>query len=155
MKLVIKTNPTQYTLIERLLIPDESATPDGYTPSTEQDAQAWVNQQLANGWTAAEHQPPPAPVPQEVGRGQLHAAFVALEWITPTSPGAVVAEVNTWITGMIDTAIADAGERTIAHALWGTAGTFKRAHPFMALVAAMAGKTSEDIDQLFRTAATF
>lgn len=94
-------------------------------------------------------------VPPEIGRGQLHAAFTVLGWITPASPSTIVAETHTWISGMIEAAIADSGERTVAHALWGTATTFKRNHPFMALVAAMAGKTGEDLDTLFITGSSF
>lgn len=53
MALYIQKNPNPQTLLARVYA---ASCPDGYEPSTEQDAAAWEAAQIAAGWT-------PAPLP--------------------------------------------------------------------------------------------
>jgi len=99
--------------------------------------------------------PGPEPVPQEVGSGQIRAALVALGWVTVQNPSNADAEVDAWGSALIELAVSDPAQKTIAHLLWKNASVFKRNDAFVLVVAAVLQKTSEETDTLFRTAATF
>jgi len=135
MKLVIKTNPSPYTLIERLLIPDEADTPEGYALSTEQGAQAWVDQELANGWVPAAQPALTPPIPQEVTRRQF---FLAVHSQLGLTRAALRAQIGT------ESALIDFDE----------AQSFKRDYPLLLALAAQLGYTEAQIDQLFQLANT-
>ena len=156
MILHVKKHPDATTIAEcreyRGVAP---SLPDGYEEMTPQEYQAWVDAEIANGWAPPVVPPPPEPVPQEVGSGQIRAALVALGWITLTNPSNADAEVDAWATALIEGAVPDPATKAIAHLLWRNASTFKRDNQFVLLVATILEKTTEQTDQLFRTASTF
>lgn len=89
MPTFIKKNPNASTLIDIVL---GQSCPSGYTPSTQEEADAWVAAQLAAGWTPAS-----APVvvePKEISKLTLRrrlramgkeAAFDDLLDVTPNA----------------------------------------------------------------------
>lgn len=88
------------------------------------------------------------PVPQEVGSGQIRAAMIV----------AGIAANDDALDGLIEGALAnipDATQRAIATTLWRNASSFKRDNAFIESARAALGKTSSEIDDLFRLASTF
>jgi hypothetical protein len=106
-------------------------------------------------YTPPEPEPYVAPVPSEVGSGQIRAALVAEGWVTITTPSTPDPEIDAWVSALIEAAVANPGQKAIAYLLWHNASVFKRSDQFVLMVAALTGKTSEQIDQLFTTANTF
>ena len=125
---------------------------------------AWVaaNNPKALVWEAYTPPPPPPyvePVPPEVGPYQIREAMLDLGWFVPTNITTAFAELNTWILGLIDAAIPPSGGTLATNArakrAWMSATVMRREHPLMNLVRQAAGKTNNQMDTLFRTAATF
>lgn len=136
MKLVIQKNPTPYTLIERLTLPDEAAVPEGYELSTEQDAQAWVDQQIVNGWTPAE-MPAPAPrIPWAISNADLRRQLV----LRGINPALVLGYLNS---------LEEGAQKWGAIADWEYANYFERTHPMLNALAPSFGLTVEDVDEMF------
>lgn len=92
---------------------------------------------------------PEPPVPGIVGSGQIRAAMIA------SGIAADDAALDALIEGALAGAIADPTERAIALTLWRNASDFKRDNAFIAAAQAALGKTSAEIDDLFRIAVTF
>lgn len=132
------------------VLPVNDVVPEGYYRN------GW---QIANGVCepvlVETPAPGPGPVPFEVGSGQIRAALVALGWVTIQNPSNADAEVDAWAAALIELAVQDPGQKTIAHLLWKNASGFKRQNQFILLVATILEKTSDETDTLFRTAATF
>lgn len=81
----------------------------------------------------------PAPVPQIVTSG----AFIR------------AAHEQDWLDG-IETAVAAAGQQnSLIPLLWARSSQFERPHPFVALIGQAMGKTSAEIDDLFRLAGSY
>jgi hypothetical protein len=132
-----------------------------------------IDQTTLDGWAAANNpklavweaytppEPPPVepPYPPEVGSGQIRAALIAEGWVAypdPQNPTRTPDEVlDAWAIGLINTYVADAGQRVIATLLWHNASGFKFGNVFIELIAGVMGKSLEQRKQLFRTADTF
>ena len=143
----IHLNPTTRTCRE---MPDDAQPAEGFVVlDTIAELEAW---KTAN---PPEPEPYVAPVPSEVGSGQIRAALVAEGWVTITTPSTPDPEIDAWVSALIEAAVANPGQKAIAYLLWHNASVFKRTDQFVLMVAALTGKTSEQIDQLFTTANTF
>lgn len=90
-----------------------------------------------------------AAVPTKVGSGQIRAALIA------SGLAADDAALDTLVEGALTNALADATRRAIALTLWRNASEFHRAHAFIATAQAALGQSPDQIDDLFRLAATF
>lgn len=122
------------------------------------DAWEAANNPKATVWEIYVAPPPPSVplyVPYEIGPAQLRAAMVTLGWITIVDPKNADKEIDTWLESLVDAVVTDVGQKTVALILLRRATGFKRDHPLIAVVAAAAGKTETDIDQLFHVASTF
>ena len=127
----------------------EPVAPEGYAlrPTIEAD------------WSAPRVSIGEPPYPPEVGSGQIRAALIAEGWVAypdPQNPTRTPDEVlDAWALGLINTYVADAGQRVIATLLWHNASGFKFGYVFIELIAGVMGKSLEQRKQLFRTADTF
>jgi hypothetical protein len=124
-------------------------TPDGRTigiPAADPAAPLTAEALAAH---LANPQPPAVAVPAEVGAGQIRAAMIAI------GIAADVDALDALIATSLEQNIANATERAVALALWRHAGAFKRDNAFVLTAATALGKTSAEIDDLFRLAATF
>lgn len=129
------------------VLPVNNVIPEGYSRTGWQIVNGVVEPVLI--------ETPPSPVPFEVGSGQIRAALVAAGWVTITNPSNPDPEIDTWVSAMLEAAVPDTGQKTIAYLLWHNASSFKRNNQFIALVSALTGKTQQQTDDLFRLAATF
>jgi len=119
-------------LPERIELTEEGNLPEG-VELTEAEIDAAL---------AYEPPAPPAPVPQEVGAGQIRAAMIT----TGIAPD--LATLNATFESFL------AGNE-IGLALWRHATSFKRDYPLIEAARIALGKTTEEVDDLFRLAATF
>jgi hypothetical protein len=78
----------------------------------------------------------PGPVPQTASSGDFMRALYDLGWYDAAK--AAVASVG-----------------GLAQILWDRAAIFERQHPMVAQIATAIGKTSDDLDNLFRKTATY
>lgn len=97
------------------------------------------------------------PAPDEAGAYQIREAMILEEFFTPSTPAPDYQELDNWVEGLIDQAIPiaqAAAQNAAAKRAWRTATVVKRSNSLVPLVAAAAGKTEEQVSQLFRTAVT-
>lgn len=111
------------------------------TPSADDAAAAVANPQNPPS--------PVAPVPTVVGSGQIRAALIACG--VAADDDALNALVEAALAG----AIADTTQRAIALTLWRNASEFVRGNAFIATAKGALGLSDEQVDDLFRLAATF
>lgn len=92
---------------------------------------------------------PEPEIPYSVGPFQIRAALLAL--------GYADSEVNldTLIENAIDVAVTDPTQNIFAKLAWKRASEFRRDSAFIEVARLALGKSPEDIDLLFTTAATF
>lgn len=123
---------------------------DGTTPYNPPDGWLFLNEAQFVEWRKNNPvpPPPPAPVPQSVGSGQIRAAMIVSGYAA--NDDALSTTIETILSG-----IPDVAQRAVAITLWRNASEFRRNHPFLGAVKAALSKTDEDIDNLFRLAATF
>jgi len=124
-------------LPDRIDLTEEGLLPEG-VELTEQEIAAAL---------AYEPPTPPAPVPQEVGPAQLRVALI-MGGVASTETG-----LDALVTPIIDS-IADPTEREIARVLWARATSFKRSYPLIEATRLTLGWTHDQVDDLFRLAAT-
>jgi hypothetical protein len=124
-------------LPERIELTEEGTLPEGIELTEEETAAAIAYQSPAT----------PAPVPQEVGPAQLRVALIM------SGVAASEAALDALVTPIID-AIADPTEREIARVLWTRATSFKRTYPLIEAARVALGWTNDQVDDLFRIAAT-
>ena len=159
MILHVLKNPSASTLATCREAPDNTPAPEGWESMTVAEFTAWRDAELAAGWAPPPPPPVEPPYPPEVGSGQIRAALIAEGWVAypdPQNPTRTPDEVlDAWALGLINTYVADAGQRVIATLLWHNASGFKFGNVFIELIAGVMGKSLEQRKQLFRTADTF
>jgi hypothetical protein len=75
MPLFIRKHPNPATLLARAYA---EYPPDGYEPSTEEDAAAWIAAQLADGWQPQHAPADETPEPRELSKLALAERLAAL-----------------------------------------------------------------------------
>lgn len=101
-------------------------------PSPE-NAAADIGYALAN--------PPPPPVPAEISRARF---VIAVRRVLGVTEGAIFALISSLPSGE---------EQETARDLWENAVTFRRANPFLLMLAQAGDFTTEQIDEVFRVGA--
>ena len=104
---------------------------------------------LELGNTPIPADPVVVPVPTVVGPAQFRAALIALEYASTHTA------IDTLVNNAIGAAVGGVKEQNIAKAMWMYATEIKRSYPLVAAIQAQLGKTEEDMDLLFVTAAGF
>lgn len=101
-------------------------------------------------WTGSEWVMPPAPVPASITFAQLLIGLVAEQWITEV-------DGEGWLTGTLPTAVLavidtlPVEQRFAAKARALRPSEVLRNDPLVQALSAAAGKTSEELDNFFRT----
>lgn len=131
MSLFIHCHPTTQTLLSRVY---SDTCPDGYEPSTEEDADAWIAEQLAAGWEPEPDEELPAPI-SPVTQRQFRLALIGIG-ISPAAIDALLADDELALTE------------------WQFAQEISPAHPLVESLRVSLGKTHEEVDALFASAAS-
>jgi hypothetical protein len=130
MPIYIQRHPNPQTLLSRVI---SEECPAGYEASTEEDSDAWVAQQIANGWE-------PVPLPAEPPRfrpvtpRQFRLALLGIG----ISPSAISAMLAGNESALIE---------------WEFAQEVRRDHPLVESLRLALGKNPEEVDAVFDTAA--
>lgn len=130
MRLYIQRNPHPQTLLSRVI---SDQCPDGYEESSEQDADAWVAAQLADGWEPVLLPDAPQPAPAVTPR-QFRLALLSIG-ISPAAISALLADDEAALTE------------------WEYAQEISPAHPLVESLRVSLGKSPEEVRALFIAAA--
>ena len=140
--------PKQYYLVES----PAKVNPilwDGVSDYNPPEGWILMTQEEFNEWRLQNPEPPQViSVPQSVGSGQIRAALIV----------SGVANSDDALSATIEAAldqISDPAQKQIAITLWRNASEFRRDNQFITMAQIMLGMTNEQIDDLFRLAATF
>jgi hypothetical protein len=94
-------------------------------------------------------------VPEKVGSGQIRLALIANQWVVISDPENADIEIDNWVFNLINSGITGVSDKMSAKLLWRNASQFERRSPFVTGAAFIAGKSSDDIDDLFIVANQF
>ncbi len=159
----IETSNVQFSYQTMLLWSDSERAAHGIYPITDDaitdgkvatgSTLEFTNGAVARHWTLEDA--PPPPVPEDISDRQFAQALAlnglitnveALEWV---KVGTVPQQLQAIIDAMTDTE-----QQFAANMLLGGATTFQRHHPMVALRGGALGKTSDEIDDIWRLAVT-